>query len=45
MNRNHMNHEEKEGMHLLDLVKAGEDVPESAVDWALRVTGDAIGLK
>lgn len=44
MTRQHMNEEEREAMHILDLVKAGEDVPESVVAWALRVTGDAIGL-
>lgn len=44
MNRSHMNEEEREAMHILDLLKAGEDVPESVVEWALRVTGDSIGL-
>lgn len=45
MTRQHMNEEEREAMHILDLLKAGEDVPESVVEWALRCTGDAIGLK
>jgi hypothetical protein len=45
MTRTHMNDEEKEAMHILDLVKAGEDVPDSVILWALRTCGDAIGLK
>lgn len=45
MNRTNMNHEEREAMHILDLVKAGEEVPKAVVEWALRVTGDLIGLK
>lgn len=40
-----MNAEEKEAMRILDLVKAGHEVPRSVVDWSLRVTGDAIGLR
>lgn len=44
MTRSHMNEEEKEAMHILDLVKLGEDVPLSTIMWALRTTGDAIGL-
>lgn len=45
MTRTHMNHEEREAMHLLDLLRAGEEVPETTVAWALRVTGDALGLR
>lgn len=45
MTRTHMNPEEREAMRILDLLKAGEDVPESVVAWCLRVTGDAIGLQ
>lgn len=45
MNRAAMNDEEREAMHILDLAAAGMDVPDSAVWWALCVTGDAIGLK
>lgn len=44
MTRSHMNDEEREAMRILDLLKAGEDIPASVVGWALRVTGDAIGL-
>ena len=45
MSRTHLNDEEREAMHVLDLLKAGDDVPDSVVDWALRVTGDSIGVK
>lgn len=45
MTRTHMNHEEREAMHILDLVKAGEDVPKAVVEWAMRVTGDLINVK
>ncbi len=44
MSRQHMNHEEREAMRILDLARAGFDVPESAVAWALFVTGDSVGL-
>lgn len=45
MTRDHMNDEEREAMRILDLLKAGDDIPPSVVQWALRVTGDAIGLR
>ena len=45
MTRTAMNLEEREAMHLLDLVAAGMDVPESVVWWAMCVTGDAIGVQ
>lgn len=45
MTRNHMDDEEREAHRILDLLKAGEDIPESVVAWSLRVTGDALGLK
>lgn len=45
MTRTHMDDEEREAMRILDLWKAGEDIPPSVVDWCLRVTGDAIGLR
>lgn len=45
MPRDHMNDEEREAMRILDLLKAGEDIPPSVVLWALIVTGDAIGLQ
>lgn len=46
MSRQHMNDEEREAMRILDLLKAGDDsIPESVVQWCLRVTGDAIGVQ
>lgn len=42
--RNHMNHEELEASRILDLAKAGGDVPESVITWALWVLGDLVGL-
>jgi hypothetical protein len=45
MTRDHLNDEEREAMRLLDLWKAGEDIPPAIVDWSLRVTGDSVGLK
>ena len=44
MTRDHMSDEEREAMRLLDLWKAGEDIPETMITWCLRVTGDALGL-
>jgi len=35
-----MNHEELEASHVLDLARAGGDVPDSVVIWALWVLGD-----
>ena len=43
--RAHLNDEEREAMHLLDLVRGGCDVPASAVWWALLTTGDAAGAR
>lgn len=41
-----MSDEEREAHRLLDLVRAGDDsIPDSVILWALRVTGDAIGLR
>lgn len=45
MTRDKMTDEEREAMRILDLLKAGEDIPAQIVSWCLRVTGDAIGLK
>lgn len=42
--RNHMNHEELEASRILDLARAGGDVPRSAITWALFVLGDLVGL-
>ena len=44
MTRAHMNYEEREAMRILDLVLWGVDVPLSTVQWALLITGDAVGL-
>jgi len=41
--RNHMNDEEREASRILDLVRAGGDVPESVIIWALWTTGDLVG--
>ncbi len=41
--RDQFNHEELEAMRILDAVKAGIDVPETAITWALWVTGDLVG--
>lgn len=41
--RSNMNHEELEASRILDLSRAGGDVPESAVTWALWILGDLVG--
>lgn len=41
--REHLNPEEREAHRILDAVKAGIDVPESVVTWALWVSGDLVG--
>lgn len=41
--RNNMNDEELEASRILDLARAGGDVPESTVTWALWVLGDLVG--
>lgn len=38
--RDHLNYEEREAAHILDLVRAGGDVPETTITWALWVLGD-----
>lgn len=43
--RDHMNHEELEASRILDLMRAGGDVPESTVTWALWVLGDLVGVR
>ncbi|CAN7188400.1 hypothetical protein [Acidovorax sp. LjRoot117] len=43
MNRDHMNHEELEASHILDLAALGGDVPASTVTWCLWVLGDLTG--
>lgn len=42
--RERCNHEELEAHALLDLVRAGGEVPLSAICWALFVLGDGVGL-
>lgn len=42
--RNHYNYEEREAAHILDLVRAGGDVPESTIKWALWTLGDLDSL-
>jgi hypothetical protein len=43
--RNQYNHEELEASRILDLVRAGGDVPEITVTWALWVLGDLVGTR
>ena len=38
--RTSMNEEEREASHILDLARAGGDVPASTITWALWVLGD-----
>lgn len=42
--RNHYNDEEREAARVLDLVRIGGDVPEAAINRALWVLGDLVGL-
>lgn len=42
--RTNMNHEELEASRLLDLVRAGGDVPPTAITWALWVLGELEGV-
>ncbi len=42
--RTNMNHEELEASHILDLARAGGDVPTTAITWALWVLGELEGL-
>lgn len=42
--RHHYNHEELEASRILDLVRLGGDVPESAITWALWTLGDLVGV-
>lgn len=44
MSRTHLNYEEREAMRVLDMVRAGFDVADDMVRWALFVTGDSVGL-
>lgn len=42
--RYHMNYEEAEASRILDLVRAGFDVPADLVNWCLWVLGDLVGV-
>ena len=42
--RDKCNYEELEAHRILDMVRAGMDVPQSTVTWALFVLGDSVGL-
>lgn len=44
MNRAHLTEIKRQAMEVLDMVRAGLDVPESRIRWALFVTGDAVGM-
>lgn len=39
-----MNYEELEASRILDLARAGWEVPHSTIVWALIVLGDFVGL-
>jgi hypothetical protein len=41
--RNNYTQEEQEAARILDLTRAGGDVPESTIIWALWVLGDLVG--
>jgi len=43
--RNTYNHEEQEAARILDLARAGGDVPASVITWALWCLGDLVGLR
>jgi len=43
--RDQLNHEELEAMRILDAVKAGIDIEQETINWALWVTGDLVGLR
>ena len=43
--RDNYNHEELEAARILDAVKAGLDVPDTAVTWAMWVLGDTINYR
>lgn len=43
--REHYNDEELEAARILDAVKLGIEVPESAIKWSLWVLGDGVNFK
>ena len=42
--RKGFNEEELEAHRVLDMARAGFDVPDSVIGWALFVLGDGVGL-
>jgi len=42
--RDQYNHEELEAARILDLARAGGDVPDSAITWSLWILGDLVGV-
>ena len=42
--RTHYNYEELEAARILDLARAGGEVPNSVITWALWTLGDLVGL-
>ena len=42
--RTHYNYEELEAARILDLARAGGEVPGSVITWALWTLGDLVGL-
>ena len=42
--RTHYNYEEFEAARILDLARAGGEVPDSVITWALWVLGDLVGV-
>jgi len=38
------NYEELEAARILDLVRAGGEVPDTAITWALWTLGDLVGV-
>ena len=43
--RNHLSDEGKEAARILDLAKAGGDVPDTVITWALWALGDLVGVR
>ena len=43
--RNNYNHEELEASRILDYVRAGGQVPDTSITWALWILGDLVGAK
>ena len=42
--RTHYNYEELEAARILDLARAGGEVPDSVITWALWVAGDLVNM-